>query len=108
MAKTSGDPKDVALAAMTHLVRLMGAELVAGRHRDDLNQLEEAVRNKVGAVTVVGCKPAVVEAGLALARTHVEQALIQIRTQTHAVRAREVAQAAQQAAPPASTASALH
>jgi hypothetical protein len=81
MAETSYDPKDVALAALTNLIRLMGAELVAGRHRDDLNQLERAVRAKIGALTVVGCPVSVADTGIALAKSHVERALTQIRAQ---------------------------
>ena len=50
MAETSCDPKDIAIAALTNLVRLMGAELVAGRHRDDLATVEQAVRDRIGAV----------------------------------------------------------
>jgi len=84
VADTPCDPKDVALAALTNLVRLMGAELVAGKHRDDVGFLEQAVRSKMGTLTVDGCAPEVAEAGLALAKTHAESALIQIRSQAAA------------------------
>ena len=40
----------VALAALVHLVRLMGAELVAGKHRDDVELLVKAVEIKLRAV----------------------------------------------------------
>lgn len=110
MPETSCDPKDIAIAALTNLVRLIGAELVAGRHRDDLGQLEQAVRAKVGAVTVLGCAPEVADAGLALARSHAEQALSQIRAQAMAAQARDLAHAAarQQPAEPVAAAPILH
>lgn len=101
MAETSCDPKDIAIAALTNLVRLMGAELVAGRHRDDLATFEQAVRDRIGAVNVVGCPPEVADAGLALARSHAEQALTQIRTQAAEAHARDLAQTAAQQKPAA-------
>ncbi|MCJ2134013.1 hypothetical protein MKK69_08030 [Methylobacterium sp. J-026] len=81
MAEASCDPKDVALAALTNLIRLMGAELVAGRHRDDIAVFERAVRAKVGAVEIADCPTETVRAGLALASAQVEQALERIRRQ---------------------------
>lgn len=110
MADTPCDPKDVALGALTNLLRLMGAELVAGRHRDDVGQLELAVRAKIEAVTVVGCPPEVAKAGLALARSHVERAITQIRTQAATALAVDLASAAaqQQLAAPAPGAPILH
>lgn len=101
MAQTC-DPKDVALAALTNLVRLMGAELVVGRHRDDVSLLEQAVRAKIGAVTVQGCPAEVADEGVALARSHVERALTQIRAQVAEARAADLASAAAQQKPTAS------
>ena len=37
MAEAPYDAKDVALGALANLLRLMGAVLVSGRHRDDLD-----------------------------------------------------------------------
>lgn len=82
MADSPCDPKDVALAALANLIRLMGAELVVGRHRDDLGVFEQAVRGKVGAVALNGCAPEVTETGLALATLYIEQALAHIRLQS--------------------------
>lgn len=93
MADTPCDAKDVALAALTNLVRLMGAELVAGRHRDDIDVFERAVRTKIGT-PIDGCAPDVTQSGLALAATHVEQALAQIRAQADAARAHPVPRSA--------------
>lgn len=84
MAEIPCEPKDVALAALANLMRLMGAELVAGRHRDDIAVFEQAMRTKVGALQIAGCPPETVQAGLALAAAQVEQILAQIRRQAHA------------------------
>lgn len=86
MSETPCEPKDVALAALANLMRLMGAELVAGRHRDDLTVFEQAMRAKVGAIQLAGCPPETVQAGLALASAQVEQILAQIRQQACAAR----------------------
>ena len=99
MADAPYDAKDVALGALANLLRLMGAELVIGRHRDDLDQLAQAMRAKIGAVTVTGCPPAVVDAGLALARAHVERALTQIRSQAEIAHAADLASAPDQRRP---------
>jgi hypothetical protein len=40
----------VAVAALLHLIRLMGAELVAGRHRDDVEVLVRAIETKLRSV----------------------------------------------------------
>lgn len=81
MAGTPCDPRDVAIAALTNLIRLMGAELVAGTHRDDISRFEQAMRAKVGAVVVEGCTPENADAGVALARAHIERVLTQVRSQ---------------------------
>ena len=93
MADTPCDAKDVALAALANLVRLMGAELVAGRHRDDIDVLERAVRTKI-ITPIDGCSPDVTQSGLALAAAHVERALAQIRAQADAARVHPVPRAA--------------
>ena len=94
MADEINDPKDVALVALTNLIRLMGAELVAGCHRDDVDLLERAVRAKVGDVTVVGGSAELAGAGIALARSHVERALAQIRVQADEARTTDLKKAA--------------
>lgn len=81
MSELSLDPRDVALAALTNLIRLMGAELVAGRHRDDLDLFEKAVRDRLGSAPTPACTPDVAEAGLLLAGHCIEQALAQVRAQ---------------------------
>lgn len=94
MAELPLDPKDVALAALTNLVRLMGAELVVGRHRDDLSLVEQSMREKIAATSVTTCPPEIAEAGLQLAARCIEQAVTLIRSQA-------VAQAADGTSAPA-------
>ncbi|MCJ2132666.1 hypothetical protein MKK69_01040 [Methylobacterium sp. J-026] len=81
------DPKDVALAALTNMIRLMGAELVAGRHRDDLGLFMRAVQDRLAASPTPACSPDVAEAGLQVAARCIEQALVQVRAQAQAARA---------------------
>ena len=40
---------EVALVALLHLIRLMGAELVAGQHRDNVELLVKAIETKLRA-----------------------------------------------------------
>jgi hypothetical protein len=68
------------VAALLHLVRLMGAELVLMRG-SDIAQLEQAVRTKLGEFTSPTANRAAREAGLAQARYLVEQVLTQVRAQ---------------------------
>ena len=56
----------VAIAALANLVRLLCAELVAGRHRDDIELLENAVRAKLN-ISVPGASANDLAAGLRLA-----------------------------------------
>jgi hypothetical protein len=68
------------VAAILHLVRLMGAELVLARGHD-LAQFEHAVRAKLGEFTSPTADPEARQAGLAHASHLVEQVLTQIRAQ---------------------------
>jgi len=45
-----GGEAAVTIAALLHLVRLMGAELVAGQHRDDVEFLVKAIETKLKSV----------------------------------------------------------
>lgn len=44
--QVSGETR-IALAALLHIIRLMGAELVAGQHRDDVELLVKAIETKL-------------------------------------------------------------
>lgn len=70
----------VTLAALLNLIRLMGAELVAGKHRDDVDHLEGALRAKLNFVRE-GVDKDDAEAGLALAHQLLTPVLRQIRDQ---------------------------
>jgi hypothetical protein len=68
------------VAAVLHLVRLLGAELVLARGHD-IGHLEQAVHAKLKDFTSPTANPQAREAGLAQARHLVEQVLTQIRAQ---------------------------
>jgi hypothetical protein len=70
-----------AVAALLHLMRLMGAELVLMRPDCDPSPLEKAVRAKIDQFTPPTRNEAARQAGLAHARHLVEQVLAQIRAQ---------------------------
>lgn len=73
----------VALASLVKLVGLLAAELVAGKHRDDIDLLEKCVRQKLHA-SVEGISSEATAEGVALAHSLVEPVLRSLR-----VRARE-------------------
>lgn len=85
MASKFETPRDVTLAALGNLIRLMGAELVAGQHRDDIERFERAVRAKLRDIRVADCAPETVAAGLDEADALVEAALAQVRDQWRTV-----------------------
>jgi hypothetical protein len=68
------------VAALLHLLRLMGSELVMMRG-SDLAKFEEAVRTKLEQAASPTINQNARTAGLALARNLVEQVLSQIRAQ---------------------------
>ncbi len=69
-----------AVAAILHLLRVMGAELVLVRGID-VAQFEQSVRAKLGEFTSPTTNQEARQAGLARARYLVEQVLTQIRAQ---------------------------
>ena len=75
------DAGSVTLAALLHLLRLTGAELVLGRRDLDSGPFENAVRVKIDQFTGPTASPEARAAGLAFARHLVEQVLAQIRAQ---------------------------
>src|ERR1700733_10426394 len=68
------------VAAILHLVRLMGAELVLVRGID-IAQFEQSVRARLGEFTSPTTSQEARNAGLAHARYLIEQVLTQIRAQ---------------------------
>ncbi len=69
-----------AVAAILHLLRVMGAELVLVRGIE-VAQFEQSVRAKLGEFTSPTTNQEALQAGLARARYLVEQVLTQIRAQ---------------------------
>jgi hypothetical protein len=86
MIKMFEDPEAnaVALASLVKLVRLLGAELVAGSHTDDINLFEKCVREKLHT-NVDGISPEATAAGVALAHCLVEPVLRDLRVQAKKV-----------------------
>lgn len=83
----------VALASLVKLVWLLGGELVAGSHRDDIDLFEKCVREKLHA-SVNGISPEATAAGVALAHSLVEPVLSALRVQAEKVAwPREIPQA---------------
>jgi hypothetical protein len=70
-----------AVAALLHLLRLMGAELVLMRPDGDPAPFEQAVRKKIEHFTSPTANEHARAAGLAHARYLVEQVMLQIRAQ---------------------------
>jgi hypothetical protein len=67
------------VAALLHLIRLMGSELVLMRPDCDPTRVELAVRTKIAQFPCPTANELAREAGLAQARHLVEQVLLQIR-----------------------------
>jgi hypothetical protein len=74
----NADVAAVALASLTKLVNLLGAELVAGRHRENIDLFENCVRAKLFA-SVEGVSPDATASGVALAHRLVEPVLRDLR-----------------------------
>src|ERR1700728_2177139 len=72
------DPVRVAIASLVKLVSLLGAELLVGKHRDDIDEFEQSVRAKLFA-HVQGASPQDTAAGVALAHSLVEPVLASLR-----------------------------
>ena len=72
------DPVRVAIASLVKLVNLLGAEMLVGKHRDDLDAFEQNVRAKLYA-HVQGVSPEDTAAGVALAHSLIEPVLASLR-----------------------------
>jgi hypothetical protein len=94
-----------AIAALLHLIRLMGAELVLAQPGCETERFEKAVRTKIEQFTSPTANQGARDAGLAFARHLVEQVLTQIRAQAQVKRSLTPAhQAAHQQNPEAAEA----
>ncbi len=70
-----------AFAALLHLIRLMGGDIVLHRTDADFERFEQAVRTKIEQFTSPTPNQSARDAGLAFARHLVEQVLTQLRAQ---------------------------
>jgi hypothetical protein len=75
-----------AIAALLHLIKLMGGELVLNVAGGESERLERAVRSKIEQYTSPTTNPASRKAGLAFASHLVEQVLTQLRAQAEVKR----------------------
>ena len=82
------DAVRVAVASLVKLINLMGAELLVGKHRDDLEAFEQSVRAKLHAA-VDGVSPEDTAAGVALAHSLIEPVLASLRERVRQTRAAE-------------------
>jgi hypothetical protein len=71
----------VAVAALLHLVRLMGAEIVLARRDCDPTAFEQAVRAKLNQFNSPTGNKRAIDAGISFAHSLVDQVLSQIRAQ---------------------------
>jgi hypothetical protein len=74
------------IAALLHLIKLMGGELVLNVAGADTERFERAVRAKIEQFTSPTTNPAARKAGLAFASHLVEQVLTQLRAQAEVKR----------------------
>ena len=68
----------VAMASLVRMISLLGAELLVGRHRDDVDLFEQCVRAKLHA-HVEGVSIEATAAGVALAHGLIEPVLRDLR-----------------------------
>ena len=83
----------VALASLVKMINLLGAELVVGRYREDIDVIESCVRAKLFA-HVEGVSPEQTAAGVALAQSLVDPVLKNLRERVNQLHATETAEAA--------------
>ncbi|MDE3177769.1 MAG: hypothetical protein KGM15_16835 [Pseudomonadota bacterium] len=86
----------MAIASLIKLINLMGAEMLVGKHRDDVDAFEQSVRAKLYA-HIEGASPKDTAAGVALAHSLIEPVLANLRER---VRQNEAASLPPFAAPP--------
>ena len=85
-AKAASDPVRVAIASLVKLINLIGAEMLVGKHRDDVDAFEQNVRAKLYA-HIEGVSQEDTAAGVALAHTLIEPVLANLRERVKQVKA---------------------
>ena len=78
----------VALASLVKLINLIGAEMLVGRYREDIDVFESCVRAKLFA-SVEGVTPEQTAEGVALAHSLVEPVLKNLRERVTQLQASE-------------------
>jgi hypothetical protein len=94
----AGDVR-VAFAALVKMIDLMGAEMLVGKYREDIDVFENCVRAKLFA-HVEGVSAESTAAGVALAQSLVDPVLRRLRERVHNLHLAEAAAMAEQAAQP--------
>ena len=80
----------VALASLVKMINLIGAEMLVGRYREDIDVFESCVRAKLFA-NIEGVTPDQTAQGVALAHSLVEPVLKNLRERVHQLHAAEAA-----------------
>ena len=88
----------VALASLVKLINLLGAELLVGKYRENIDVFESCVRAKLYA-HVDGVTPEETAAGVALAQTLVDPVLKNLRERVHLLDAGDRAPSAESRPP---------
>jgi hypothetical protein len=90
MATIDGNPEvtTVAMASLVKMINLLGAELLVGKHRDDIDLFEQCVRAKLHA-HVDGVSNEATAAGVALAHGLIEPILKDLRARAAELRAQQ-------------------
>jgi hypothetical protein len=83
-----GGETRVALASLVKLINLLGAEMLVGKYREDIDVFETCVRAKLYA-HVDGVTPEETAAGVALAQSLVDPVLKSLRERVRQARAAE-------------------
>jgi hypothetical protein len=89
----------VAFASLVKLINLIGAELLVGKYREDIDVFESCVRAKLFA-NVEGVGPEATAAGVALAHSLVDPVLKNLRERVQNLHAAEAAAMTEPAAIP--------
>lgn len=85
-AQSCSDPVRVAIASLIKLINLLGAEMLVGKHRDDVDAFEQSVRAKLFA-NIQGVSAEDTAAGVALAHSLIEPVLANLRERVKQVQA---------------------
>ena len=80
----------VALASLVKMINLLGAEMLVGKYREDIDVFESCVRAKLYA-HVDGVSPESTAAGVAMAHSLVDPVLPHLRERVNSLQASKIA-----------------